>query len=105
MKCFCQASWIQRIVTYNLSILAYHAAINTDLDTGIYNATNDPRVYAASHKVGDPDNLSFHEAMFGNDADHCIQAMQKEINQLIKQKTWEVIPQASVPIGTNGKPH
>ena len=74
-------------MTLQESILAYNAAVHMDYDTGIINGINDPWAYAASHKLNDPDNPSFNEAMFGKESDKYIKAMQKEIVQLVKQKT------------------
>jgi hypothetical protein len=82
--------------------LAYHAALETDYSTGDYNGC-DPRAYAAIHRLHDPDSPSFHEAMHGPDSEHYINAMKTEIAQLLKQKTWERIPRASVPNGPDGK--
>ena len=84
--------------------LAYHAALETDYVTGEYNGC-DPRGYAAIHKLHDPDSPSFHEAIYGPDSEHYIKnAMKTEINQLLKQKTWEQIPRSMVPNGPDGKP-
>ena len=90
-------------MTHQESILAYNAAVHTDYDTGIINGINDPWAYATSHKVNGPDNPSFNEAMFGKELDKYIEALQKEIAQLVKQKTWEVIPHSKVPLSPNGK--
>ena len=39
------------------------------------------------------------------DSEHYINAMKTEINQLLKQKTWEwLIPRSAVPNGPDGKP-
>ena len=76
--------------------LAYLAELQTDFDTGILNVT-DPRVYAAKARQHDPDMPSFQEAMNGPDVDSYVAAMKKEIAQLVKQNTWEVMPRASVP--------
>ena len=45
-------------------ILAYHAALETDFETGMYNGV-DPRAYAAGNKLNDPDQPSLHEAIHG----------------------------------------
>ena len=76
--------------------LAYLAELHTDFDTGILNI-NDPRAYAAKTKQHDPDMPSFHEAMNGENVDDYVAAMKKEITQLVKQNTWEVMPRSSVP--------
>ena len=83
--------------------LAYLAELCTDFDTGIINCA-DPRAYAAKMKLKDPDTPSLHEAMHGADAEHCIAAMNAEIQQLIKQNTWEPVCRDKVPLGPNGKP-
>ena len=45
-------------------MLAYHAAIETDFQTGIINVTN-PHTHESSHK-NDPDDPYWNEAMHGN---------------------------------------
>ena len=67
-------------------IIAYHAALKTDYETGIYNGL-DPRAYAPGNKLHDPDQPSLHEAIHGAESHHYIEAMKLEIMQLLKQKT------------------
>ena len=62
------------------------ADISTDFDTKEYNC-NDPRAYAAKYKLNDLDMPSYSDAVTGKFATECIEAMKKEILQLIKQKT------------------
>ena len=72
-------------LSYQDKILAYHAAINNDFQTGLPNGTN-PRVYADSKKndIYDP---SWNEDMHGNESEYYIVAKKKDISQLVKQKT------------------
>ena len=82
-------------------ILAYQAAVETDVVTGLYNCS-DPRAYAASHKLKDPDTPSIFDALHGDDKEEYREAMKKEITQLLKQKTWERIPRDQVPPKKDG---
>ena len=65
-------------------MLAYNAELQSDLTTGSYEGS-DPRCYAAKHKLHDPDNPSYNDALSGEHSQEYEQAMIKEINQLIKQ--------------------
>jgi len=87
--------------SYQHQTLAYHAALHTDYDTGLFNGT-DARAYAAGHKLHDPDQPSLHEALHGEASHHYIEAMKLEIAQLMKQKTWERINIADIPKDSNG---
>ena len=60
--------------SYQHQTLAYHAALHTDYDTGLFNGT-DARAYAAGHKLYDPDQPSLHEALHGEASHHYIKAM------------------------------
>ena len=89
--------------SFQESQLAYLGEIQTDYDTGIVNC-EDPRVYAAKlKKLHDPDTPTWHEAMNGSDADHYVEAMKKEVSQLIKINTWKTISRNAVPKDKNGK--
>jgi hypothetical protein len=77
--------------------LAYQAEVQTDLSTG-ESHVSDPRAYAAKHKISDPDMPTYHEALSGEHASEYAEEMKKEIRQLIKQRTWESIPRAQVPL-------
>ena len=83
------------------SNLAYMADISTDLDTREYNG-NDPRAYAGKHKLNDPDMPSYSDAVTGKHANEYIDAMKKEIKQLIKQKTWTPLYRRQVPSTSDG---
>ena len=90
--------------SYQDQQLAYLAEIQTDYDSGIMNC-QDPRAYTArTKKAFDPDTPNWHEAMHGPEAEHYIDAMKKEISQLMKIKTWKAIPRADVPKTSDGKP-
>ena len=78
--------------------LAYSAELDTDFDTGEDHCC-DPRAYAAKHKLADPDQPPFHEALTGEYAEKWAYGMKKEIKQLIKQNTWKSVPRSSVPKG------
>ena len=67
-------------------ILTYHAALQTDYDTGHFNVS-DPRAYAARHKLNYLELPFLYEALHGDASHHYIEAMKLEISQLIKQKT------------------
>ena len=88
--------------TYTDSILAYQADLHTDLHTGEVNC-NDPRLYVAKTKGSDPDYPSFAEATQGEHSKEYIEAMMKEIKQLIKQSTWESVLRKDVPPTPDGK--
>ena len=83
------------------STLAYMADVSTDFDTKEYNC-NDPRAYAAKHKLNDPDMPSYSDAVTGKFATEYIEAMKKEIQQLIKQKTWTPLYRREVPSADDG---
>jgi hypothetical protein len=74
--------------------LAYLASLYTCYDTGPENIT-DPRMYAAKNRKDDPDMRTFHQAVNGPNADDYIEAMKLEVNTLVQQRTWEVIPRTS----------
>jgi hypothetical protein len=88
--------------THQETLLAYHAELQTDLDVGGYTGS-DPRAYAAKHKLNDPDNPTYNEALSGKHATEYEQAMIKEIRQLIKQRTWSAIPRSEVPKTSKGE--
>jgi hypothetical protein len=71
--------------------LASLAELFTCSDTGLVNIT-DPRVYAAKKMGSDSDMPTFQQAMNGSEASEYINAMQLEIQTLIGQHTWNVVP-------------
>ena len=83
------------------SDLAYLADISTDPRTGDVHCI-EPRAYAAKHKVHDPDMPSYTVAVTGPHSEEYIAAMKKEINQLIKQKTWSPMFRKNVPPTSTG---
>lgn len=76
--------------------LAYSASLATDLNTGEDNCI-DPRAYAAKHRTNDPDNPTYNDALTGIHSSEYEAAMIKEIQQLMKQKTWTPIARSKVP--------
>ena len=49
---------------------------------------------AAKKKTGDPDQPMYHEAMVSDQADEWRRAMDEEIINLVKRKTWELVPRS-----------
>ena len=82
--------------------LSYMADSSIDIETGCF-TSNDPRIYAAKHKVNDPDMPSLTEALTGEHADEYLIAMKNEIRQLVKQKTWTPMYRKDVPLTHNGE--
>ena len=80
--------------------LTYGAAIHTNYDTWLFNGT-DARAYAVGHKLHDPDQPSFHEALYGDASHHYIETMKLEISQLMKQKNWDCINIQGAPKDAN----
>ena len=72
-------------LSYQYDIITYHAAIETELKTSLINRTN-LCSYAAINK-NNPDNPSWNEDMHRNKSEYYIADMNKEIAQLVKQKT------------------
>lgn len=71
--------------------LAYHTDLYTDLNTGDLNHF-EPHAFIAKTKKHDPDNPTYTEAMSGDDQQHYIDAMMKEIMALVlKQHTCHKI--------------
>ena len=68
--------------------LAYQAELSTDLDSGIIDCM-DPRVYLTKSKLKDPDQPSFLEAMHSHDSDKWVEAMKREISDLLARNTWK----------------
>ena len=55
----------------------------------------EPSAFAAKKKkTNDPDTPTYMEAMSGDDAESFWEAMQKEIEALVKRKTWSVVPRS-----------
>jgi hypothetical protein len=74
--------------------MAYKAELQTDNDTGLVDI-QDPRVYAAKKKkTYDEDCPNLFQAMNGEFAEQYLQAMKKEIQTLIAQKTWKTVPRS-----------
>jgi Reverse transcriptase (RNA-dependent DNA polymerase). len=78
--------------------LAYLMDLHSDLDTGDFNHF-EPHAFAAKVKKNDPDNPTYVEAMSGDDQQHYIDAMIKEIMALLEQRTWTRINRKDVPNG------
>ena len=76
--------------------------LGTDIDTGTIECS-DPRAYTAKFKMYDDENPSFSMAMSNSAADKWKEVMIIEIRQLLKQKTWVIIPRASIPKDKDGK--
>ena len=49
-------------------------------------------MYAAKNRKDDPDMPTFHQAVNGPNAEDYIEAMKLEVNTLVQQRTWAVIP-------------
>ena len=81
------ASLNNPLVTYQEQTLAYHAALETDYETGEFNGS-DTRAYAVSHKLNDTYMPSPHDSLHGDASHHYIETMKLEVSRLIKQKTW-----------------
>jgi hypothetical protein len=71
--------------------LAYTAELFTCCDTGFHDIT-DPQVYAAKTRQNNPDSPTFHQALYGENSEEYIKAMQTEIATFILQCTWETVP-------------
>jgi hypothetical protein len=70
----------------------YKAELQTDNDTGLVDI-QDPRLYAAKKKKNyDEDCPNLFQAMNGEFAEQYLEAMTKEIQTLIAQKTWKPVP-------------
>ncbi|KAI2499350.1 hypothetical protein MHU86_15132 [Fragilaria crotonensis] len=74
--------------------LSYLAEISTCCDTGIENVV-DPRAYAAKTPGSDPDMPTFHQAVNGEHAEEWIRAMQLEVETLVQQRTWTMVPRTA----------
>ena len=72
-----EASLNNPAASHQDQVLSYHAALDTNHETGEFNG-NDPRAYAASHKLNDPDMPSLHDALHGESSHQYIDAMQLE---------------------------
>ena len=59
-----EASLNNPTASHQDQLLSYHAALQTDHETGEFNGS-DPRAYAASHKLNDPGMPSVHNALHG----------------------------------------
>jgi hypothetical protein len=69
----------------------YKAELQTENDTGLVDI-QDPRVYAAKKKKNyDADCPNLFQAMNGEFAEQYLEAMKKEIQTLIAQKTWKTV--------------
>ena len=83
---------------------AYLADLSSDLDLGLLN-TVDHRAFAAkSKKKKDPDMPSYFEALSSPEAEEWIKAMQTEVKELLRIKTWTRMDRSAVPLGPDGKP-
>ncbi|KAI2489575.1 hypothetical protein MHU86_25021 [Fragilaria crotonensis] len=85
------------IVSHNAiptRLISYLAEISTCCDTGIENVV-DPRAYAAKTPGSDPDMPTFHQAVNGEHAEEWIRAMQLEVETLVQQRTWTMVPRTA----------
>jgi hypothetical protein len=74
--------------------MAYKTELQTDNDTGLVDI-QDPRVYAAKKKkTYDEDCPKNFQAINGEFAEQYLEAMKKEIQTLIAQKTWKTVPRS-----------
>jgi hypothetical protein len=72
----------------------YKAELQTDNDKGLV-YIQDPRVYAAKKKKAyDEDFPNLFQATNGEFAEQYLEAMEKEIQTLIAQKTWKPVPRS-----------
>jgi hypothetical protein len=69
--------------------LSYMDELQTDWEKGTI-TISDPRVFAAKSK--DTENPSFDEATDGGAQAQCLEAMKVEIESLLHQRTWKVVP-------------
>jgi hypothetical protein len=71
--------------------MAYKAELQTENDTCLVDI-QDPRVYAGKKKKNyDEDCPNLFQAMNGEFAEQYLEAMNKEIQTLIAQKTWKTV--------------
>ena len=56
-------------------------------------------MYTAKRKTVDPDTSTFYEVMHGYNSFLYIEAMKKELPQLMKKHTWKGLPRHEVPPG------
>jgi hypothetical protein len=56
-----------------------------------FNDITDPQVYAAKTNQINPDSPTFHQALYGENSEEYIKAMQTEILTLILQHTWDSV--------------
>ena len=81
-------------------VMAYMAAVQTEYHSGDMGQISDARVYAAAHhkltrkkrKKPDPDMPSLYQIKHRVDLEKWIEAMRKEVIQLVGLKTWEKVP-------------
>ena len=85
------------------SELAYLADLSTNFDTRELHCYDDPRAYAAKHKVDDPDMPLYMDALSSPHSEDYMAAMKKEAKQLIKQKTWTAIHHRDIPKTKKGE--
>jgi hypothetical protein len=75
-------------------VMAYKAELQTDNDTGFIDI-QDPRVYAAKKKKTYNEYFpNLFQAMNGEFAEQYLEAIKKEIQTLIAQKTWRTVPRS-----------
>jgi len=67
--------------------------IQEDLEQGIQHLS----AFAAST---DPDTMYFHEAMREPDKGEFLKAMEREVESLVKDQVWEMVPKSTIPPGT-----
>ena len=81
-------SYFQPVVKNKLFLALTH------LDQDISSVRQNPLCYKTK-KQNDPDTPNFHEAMTGPHTEEFKQAMDKELEGLIKRKTWSLVPRAN----------
>jgi Reverse transcriptase (RNA-dependent DNA polymerase) len=74
--------------------LAYMASLYTCHDTGFENIS-DPRMYAAKHRMNNPDMPNFNQALNGEHAEEWVRAMILEVDTLMQQRTWTTVPRSN----------
>jgi hypothetical protein len=74
--------------------MAYKAELQTENDTGLVDIQY-PIVYSAKKKENsDEDCPNLFQSMNGEFAEQYLEAIKKEIQTLIAQKTWKTVPQS-----------
>lgn len=83
-------SLVRRPLSHQQEFLAYKVVVHTSYETGLFDET-DPRSYATSNKLDNPNQSSLHKAMHGKESHNSIVGIKSEIEHYMKQKTWRHI--------------